>query len=552
MKKNIILCVLLLAFVGIIKSQNNNYLNVRKTYTENSKVKANIVGIIDSAIYVSTTHKKKSNSLRLFKYSKINDDLLKTVNVKKESNREGNYELKFAKYYNTFISNNILIVVWSEINNIESKLIIQTYDKDLNIIEKPRIIYKLPNSKKAVSKAHPFFLVSPDGSKYIAGCEESAEQGANVKLQYKILNQELKTINIIQVELPYSINNKTKEITSELRMDNNGELFFNTRVSFNEKLSTGNGKTSELLGSINPESSEVKYSRLRANGSEIISFRYEIYEDSIHAFGISYDDDDEVDSKNSNTEEKKSEKKYYYFSFNINRKTFLKSEKTVSIPLSSVPIAYNDFELTPKEKQRYNIDEYALRSLKLYNVDITGSFKTDDNGMLLSLSSQQFTTICNQGCSDYTDFYGIYFLKINDKEQIEWISCVQQDERVGSFINRPNKIIQEKGKINSFVQTWFKRNTLYSINEKSGMIEKSHFHKKYYEETKEVLAQQLYIVGLNKKISKFGIGGCLLSTAFVAYSVLTFPYIAPIGVVAFYLFTQSKVHTVAFGKFKVH
>ncbi|MEI6347911.1 MAG: hypothetical protein WCP69_08195 [Bacteroidota bacterium] len=544
-KKNILLLVVILGAQIFITNAQQKLIckDTEKPLKEGTVVRSKIIGSIDSVIYVSTTRWVLPNDLRISMYNKDSCSLIKTIGVKNYGDKPNNPNLFFAKFNQAIIKNNKIYVSWIVENKMESKLILQILDKDLNVIQPPIVMYKFINVRNSTSLAHPFFMMSPNGNKMIVGGEETSEKGKNIKMQYKIINcDNMEVENTIQSELPYSVSFNSGFTSSKYLMDNQGILFYNTSIYYKDGSLT---KTGQLIGNIRPENSELNYKLLSYNQLQITNFNIEIVEDELFTYGIY---NAKFDSKKYLNGELEIEQGL--FTLKLDKKTLSIKEDIKFELLNNEKFAYSDLEMSTKQKKKLSMGEFAIAHLNSRNLMVSQCYKTSDNGLLLALNNQYYLSDCGtRECSGQTKLNEIYFVKLNEQKEIRWISCTNQNTTIPEYLDFHNTMIQKEDDF-YFIQAHEKENIVYKINEKTGLISESKHPKKYSRETIEVIDNQQYFIALtDSRLSMFAktaIGICV--TGAIA-SAFVFPYLIPVFVITGPVFTGLKASNVYMGKF---
>ncbi|MEI6347910.1 MAG: hypothetical protein WCP69_08190 [Bacteroidota bacterium] len=551
MKKQIITAFFIF-ITGILVAQEVKYVGTSVPVKEHKIVKSSIIGNIDEYVYITTTN-KKNYQLKLSMYNKETTVLNKTVAVRSFGKKDNNPIIKHAFLKDILIKNKKIYVVWAIENWEESQLILQIFDKELTEILKPKVIYQLANKDRSFYNSHVFYLMSPDGNMLIAGGEESALKGENIKLQYKLYSSELEVKNTIQAELPYSIAVKTSDISSEYKMSNQGFLFFNVSVTATNNEKTGDIK-GQLIGNINSDNSEVKFHVFSFENKQIYNFNYEVLENQLFVFGT-YSSKQNLISKKTSTKEKDN---YGIFSTKVDLKSFAIIDEIHFNQFDQEKVVYSDYKLSKKGKQLTTKEEVAILLMK-GNLVISDYLLTSDNGMLMTLNNQiQINDCTGRSCVYYTNIYGINYVKLDSKGDINWISSTQINAQYPGLSNCKEKLIKKNDKYYTIISGLNKEATIITVEEKTGFITKKYIKKEINEEIVKAVDNQFFVVGLKKRLSAFAIAsisGFVLSTAIAAFTLAnpfyTVLVIVPAGFYYNFFSSFMPVHNVYFGKYEL-
>lgn len=550
MKKLITLASVLLIMGGVF-AQNVKYINSSSPIKEKTVVETNVLGAIEDNVYIYTTDYARK-AMRLSIYNKENTELKKTLPVVGFGAKKIYKILNLARLKKVLLKNDLLYVVWEIKNAKESTLFLQIFDKDFQELQQPRSVYRLTNKSKAVHKSELFFLMSPSGTKIVVGGEESSVKSENVKLQYKVMDMNQEVLNTVQAELPYSLSRKGSGVTSDYQVDNSGILFFDTDVNFvDEDDKRARPVKTHLFGNINPETSEVKSKSISFENKDIQNFSYELFDDHVFVFGTF--------STKYNKKNKKAEINHGIYSLKIDKKSFEALGDIQFDELDETKVAYSNFVMSSSKKKKYTKEEYSLNQMTNFGLIITDFKKTDDNGIIMSLNSQLFRTVCSNkggGCRYYTDLFGVSFIKLNAAGEIEWISCTEQKITYSGFVVPQNKLAKNGNNYHSVVHTRPKLMTSYFIDNTTGMIKETTLKNKFKDEKAEVINDEMYFVGRNWKLSTSGWAGMGFSALMIPASLVALPaefvavgVLGAIGVA--YISYSFKRNDVYFGKYEV-
>jgi len=533
MKKLILLATFTL-FVFTTEAQSIKNISNNTASKEKKSVSTKILGNIENNIYVALTNYVSVNAidftdqqpekLKITSYNKESLKVGRTKAIKGFGKKTTNPLLQNAKVSDVFIKNNKIYVVWTSDNSSESQLILQILDKDLNEVQIPKAIYKLSNQGKTYARAKLFLLLSPDGKKIIVGGEENARKKENIKLQYKVLDAGMKVLNTAQAELPYSLRSNTNNLSAEYKTDDNGVLYFHTGVKTIDK------EDAYIIGKIDPKDSEFNFKVVAFEKIDLKDFDYQIMDEYLYAFGT-YPEG--------------------LCTFKLDKSSFEIIEDVVFNKFDVNNIVYTDYIMTNKAKSKGSVEEYTMQQLAKNNLSISNSYLLPGNEILLVLSNLYYYDVCDKSsCRPFTNNSGIHFLKLGADGKIEWISCTAHNITYPGYINLKQPLVIQD---NSFYCIPFGSETFYAINEKTGIITQTLFKEKYDYEISNVVDNQFYYVGLNKRI---GTRAWITSGAFAVATGVSvvllqsyIPLLPGVGGVYFTLRSGQKKHDVYFGKY---
>jgi len=490
--KKITLTLLLVGLIICSKSQVVSIIENKNYVKEQIKVENQIIGKIDSNIYVATYISPSTNKytgLRLTMYDKDNVNIVKTIGIDKFQKAK-NKMLRKAVFVEAIIKNDKIYCVWV-IHKNESKLIMQVFDKELKQIVEPTILYELEKKSLFAAKPRMFVKISEDGSKIVAGGEESTSRKENMKIQYKLLNSELEQINSVKIDLPFELDyrfsskNLYYSTTLQYQLDNNGILYYHTKVY--------SGKVDEnaiVFGKINPENSENNFQTISFKNKLFDDFKYEFIDNNISIYGTY-----------SVIDEKKTIKKYGIFTSKLDKNTFEQIEEPIFNMLEPEKISYTECKASGRKLK----EEIAIEKISENGLYITDKVVCND-GIILTLSSILYLSVCNNGgCQYSTNHYGTSFIKLNNEGKIHWISNTIQDVSYEEYIKLKYKLFKEGNELRTVIKSSKKENTSYLIDEKTGLISKYKFKSKFKKESNNICGNELFYIGTKNPFAKTGI-----------------------------------------------
>lgn len=550
MKKLIITLVVLLLLTNI-GAQNVKYVNTQVPFKEKRLVSSEVVGGIEDMVYVTSTRGYLNKSLRISSYNKDNSSMIKTLAVTGFEKKVANPSLQDAYFSEIIVKNDLLYVVWKRYIGQSSQLILQVFDKDLIEVKQPKVIYQMNNGN--LNYGSLFFFMSPNGEKIIAGGEESATKNGNVNIKYKVFDKNQEVINTVQAEQPFSVKGSGGSSSSEYKMDNNGFLYFMVKVNLNDDKKESKKERGNLMGSINPETSEIKTKVFSFLNKTISNSSFEFVDNHLFLVGTYRT---KYSKKNKDVGHNNG-----VFTAKIDKQTFESIGDPIFNELDESKVVFSDYEMSNSQKKKYSMGEYAVQQMVEFGFLVTDYKKTDDNGLIMSINSQALRTVCSDkgGCSHYTDLFGVNYIKLNAEGEIDWISCTAQRMTYRGFVIPENKLAYKDGNNHTVVRSKHNINTSYLINDKTGDVKMAKFKNKFARESSEVVNNELYFVGLNRRESALGVGFlgvglALIPASIISMVVLSSPLLfigVGAGVFSAAISLYMKRHNVNFGRYEL-
>lgn len=494
---------------------------------ENSIIRPIFIGDIGGDTYFASTNEKaspdsKQKDLKLSKYNRETLKINKTVAIKGFKAANESELLKNAIFDTTSIHNGSIYIFWHKNESGFNKCIIQVYDKDLNEIQKPKLIFELPEKSSLYTQSQFFSIFSSDGTKIIIGGEEQPVENENLKMQYKVFDSNFEVLYSKRITLPFKVDytSNPKTTACTYAMNDEGDLFFKSDILINDGSKTK--KSGLLIGSVNSETGEFNYKNVALGNKKVTSVICQTGNDTLYFYGTCVS---LLNGKN----------RYEIFSFHTDAKYL---EPQGEIAFSSIDfdkIIYTDFK---KAKGLQTVQERAGNLMTSSGLVISNFIHTADEGMIFTLQSnivdpwkaaedQQYIT---------REPTGIHFLKLSQNNEIEWISSTKNQVQY-------NNMIEKNGDKNYTIL----RNDLngdyliYNIDQQKGISDPQIIKNNYDGLLLHQVDGALYYLKLKSKIKSGAKVGKIISIVFTPVLI---------GIIPLIIFAQQKRHFVYFGKFE--
>ena len=237
---------------------NSEYIYA-KYQTTHKKVKKKKIKII---AFNKNTMQKVSEA-GLTGYDKMNNIYVNHPNI---------------EYYKSIVSENGVYLFWKNYfaNNQNFELLVQVFDKKLNVTRQLTKIYDYKSEKNDSKKAALFVMGNENG--FVIGNESSASKNENIQLNYQILDSDLKQILSKSISLPIKVSNrKTMEgLSSSYLLGNEMSLYIQTDVNYKKeeekKLIENQTKYFWVINAVNLKSGEIKNIPVNFSGKNFYSF----------------------------------------------------------------------------------------------------------------------------------------------------------------------------------------------------------------------------------------------------------------------------------------
>lgn len=456
---------------------------------------AQFIGKVDRNVYMYTTNKSK---LHLLLMSFDSDSL--TINgmvpIKGFKSKKKYSTLFNMKIMDVFIAGEKIVILWNRKDQEKAEVSIQIFDKELNELQEPKILCMATYDEFNELCPNPFYTVSPDGDKIAIGFEMGLKNKANVKLFYKLFDSNLKVVNNVLVEFPYSLSKGTaREVTSRYKMDNNGVLFFDVGVITSSNNKKDPQLKAHMIGNVMPDDSKLNYHIVYTGGRDLFGLEYLITEDALICFGLY--------GKTMENEQRLINGVFYT---KLNSKTLDVMDEHKFLEYTLEKITFTNKAMSKKDLQKQSSDEFALRRLmsekptgnEIFNFqEIDEIVKTPDGGYVLCIAEKSLFVTQK---ALYTRFHGLNFVSVSEDIEVKWITCLKAEMEISGRKNYIRKMsLYNDALTGIFMDT--KEDGLYSISLKNGKTSFEKLPFRYYLGKYNYVDNQVF--GYDKFLSKY-------------------------------------------------
>ncbi|HQQ93986.1 MAG TPA: hypothetical protein PLQ93_05490 [Bacteroidia bacterium] len=166
----------------------------------------------------------KNEKFKVLAFDKSDMRMAKSVNLK---GYPGNKDLDDAEFHSAFVFEDKIHLYYIEKKKNVIEVYGQVLDKDLRVQKAAKKIYELSNPQSKLSDGGLILLANKSG-KVLVGCEIISKENKDLKLDYRIMNQDMVMENSKQVTLPITV-------VSVRRKYNNSAMFRNFRYNYAQK-----------------------------------------------------------------------------------------------------------------------------------------------------------------------------------------------------------------------------------------------------------------------------------------------------------------------------
>jgi hypothetical protein len=304
-------------------------------------------------------------------------------------------------------------------------------------------------------------------------------------------------------------------------MNNKGDLFFNSDILINDGSKTK--KSGLLFGAVNSETGELNYKNIALENKKVTSVVYQTSNDTLTFHGTCVS---QINKKN----------KYELFTFKTDAKYL---EPLNEISFSNIDfdkIKYTDFK---KAKGLQTIHERAGNLMTSKGLIISSFIETADGGLIFTLQSNIVDPWISPEDQQYItrEPTGIHFLKLNNSNEIEWISSTQ------NHIQQNNKIEKDGDQYYTVLQNAVSEDyQIFKVDDRKVINDPKIIKNEYDGLLLHQVDDVFYYLKLKNKIKSGAKVGKIISIVFTPVLI---------GIMPLILFTLQKRHFVYFGNLKI-
>ncbi|HPQ08377.1 MAG TPA: hypothetical protein PK995_04050 [Bacteroidia bacterium] len=305
----------------------------------------------------------------------------------------------------------------------EASIYVETFDSDFKLTNKLTKIYSTQNNKSV----EPNFVIlyNENLKQILVGAELSRSKKENIRLEYKLMDENLKFINSGQVDFP--VTSEAHNVISYEFLDN-GLICAYYKVEAEEKKS----KISYyyFITIINPKTNSFKTFELKDGNRYFIDIKPKNYNDKIIIL-----------STYCEVAEKKDEVIDKGFALIEIDKETLNSNSIKYISLK------NEFIMNTLKKSEYfkDIFENAKKANEffnetfMWNLKIAKIFPSDNNSVVVETNYSFSYELKKSNFSGiYSDYYDVIYFRINLNGSIEWAKSISRSSKMQSGLYEDN------------------------------------------------------------------------------------------------------------------
>lgn len=487
MKKLITLAFVLLILGGVF-AQNIKHISSLSPVREKVTVETKIFGTIEDNVFVTSTLNYNSINLKMSVYDKRTSVLIKTIVLLGFDNDMPDLNLRDAVFNKIIINNNLVYVVWEKFMDGGAQLILQIFDKDLQEIQSPKVIYQIENARRSYNNNCLFFYISNNGEKMVVGYEQKLPKSDMRLLNYNVLDKNQFVKYSVNTQIPFSL---TK--ASSLYLDEDGFLYLIDSPNIYEK--TGHSMKTKVssLWNINPGNSKATEKAFVFENKLIQSLTFLMFNDYILALGTYT-----IGDERNNREQKDS---VGVFTSKLNKYSYKSMGEVKFSAIGEENIVFTDYIMKKADSVKFSKKAFALNQMKKNDFFLSNCVITDDNGVLLVVNSQKVSASqsTSNKVSMYTHLIGINCIKIDKEGNINWVSSMEQG---ADFSNVSIPVISLLKRGSSFYSLIPINKTIINacmIDFNTGFGEKNALKKQFEIERVDFFNNDFYFIGIKRQ-----------------------------------------------------
>jgi hypothetical protein len=384
--------------------------------------------------------------------------------VKKEGDSK---KYKGIHYYKTIVFENTIYVFWLIDSKLKDELFVESFDSKLKRLNPLKKIYELNSSKSDLRKAELFVMGNQKaGERIIIGGELAANEGQDIKMEYKLLNTDFTFAAANQVSLPVKAvkgsvrslfsSRGSDALSSSYEFGDDGNLHLKTYVSISkeekdELKEKKKGATSEekkalrqtatsyaIYSIVNVSGGKIYSYSMRADNKNILNFDFVVSKTAIKLIGF-FNDINKGGTLNGIFTASVDPKSYTITNLNF---TYFTEAQLAQLFAKDK----EDAAKSGQSKKKKDAAESLRGNYEIENVQVLDK----DNVVLVcsQMYNYQITT-CNSKGQCTTRYYcqkdNVTLFKVNTKGDIVWASNLDRRKTYnGSSVYDVSVIAKDK------------------------------------------------------------------------------------------------------------
>jgi len=350
----------------------------------------------------------------------------------------------------------------------------ETFDNDANLIKKQTKLFTVLNNKRV--EPDLFVKYNENLKQIIIGGVLARNKKENVRIEYKLLDENLNTINSGQVDLP--ITSFSNDAINYTFLDN-GLLCVYYKVA--EKNKKSKIPSYYLVTVINPKTNDVKTFSFKDDNKYIHDLYIKSKENTIIVAGLCFNFDIAKYQDNNLTNG--------FIVAKINsQKMDIESFKFISFDRTLIDETFKNSETFNKVnehlKNKKYPGEFSIKYLNISDLFITPNgdliLETDFHYTFVrttsSTSFQGSTQVTTYSTNRYTQYLDVTYFKINQSGSIDWAKNISRSILLsGDYVNDIKSYMLSDGKIISFIPGAFDNSSSQESNKNSDFANNLYF-----------------------------------------------------------------------------
>lgn len=200
------------------------------------------------------------------------------------------------EYHKSIILENVIYVIWTKEEDKKVEVYAETFDNKLKKISSLKKIYEISASKKATDNL--IILYNKDiGNKILLGKEFAiTEDNQNLKIEYKLINEDFSLVSSNQVTLPIIVLKKQRRdgsytnLIASYELADDGKIYIEDKVKIvgeeKKKLKKGEASAYPVVMQITPETGDLKEFSVKFPKKNTFNFSWLITKNGIKLYGF--------------------------------------------------------------------------------------------------------------------------------------------------------------------------------------------------------------------------------------------------------------------------
>lgn len=346
---------------------------------------------------------------------------------------------EMLRYHTTLAYDDLVYVFWLQEGKEKDELHVQTFDANLKKVNKLKKIYEVKHLDGRGNKNGEIFVAFNDATRKIAiGAEMSGKKESTIKIEFKVLNDDLSVSAANKIELPFQIINAFDGLICNYSVGEGDRLLIHAIIRDEANDSEDSGKkkrraeyiTYPVMTIVDMNSGEYKNLPFQFEDKNVFDFRFTVADDFVKFTGFFCDLS--KDTKGRTT--------HGVFTVNIDLySNTMQSPRFSYFDKALLDEVYSDDKsdqvLASSKRKKKKTDENSISGSYVIEEEIV--FDNGEMVLFCSMMNNYATTHCDANGNCITRYFcskrNVTAFKLDQNGEIVWAKNIDRSYTYGGW-----------------------------------------------------------------------------------------------------------------------